>query len=236
MKPTTVAICDDQIEDAEILEQIVREILPESVCSIFSTGESLLKAFSAKVNPFQLIFLDIHMKGKNGIKTAEEIRKCDKLVPIIFVSVSQDHYKEAFDVFAYQYILKPINKLKVQNALEPLLGVLRSESVPVLYFRYRSQMYTIRHSLIKYISSSLHTVNFHLTDGKIVQCRGKLNDFSEQLQGSSFVRCHQSFFVNMDFVTSMKMDTFELGEDLIPISRSLSKDVQMQYENYLKTK
>ena len=234
MKQITFAICDDSMMDAELLEVILHEMIPEAEFSIFTSGDSLLKVISSKVNPFQVIFLDIYMKGKNGIEIAEKIREFDKLVPIIFVSYSEDHYKEAFDVFAYQYILKPVSKEKIQKSLDTLLEQLRKEEEPVLYFHYRSHTYTLRLSQIQYISSSLHTVNFHLTDGKKVQCRGKLNDFTEQLDGSSFVRCHQSFFVNMDAVTAMKADTFEIGDHLIPISRSFAKDVQTKYENYLR--
>lgn len=234
MKQITFAICDDEIEDALNLQEILHEILPGAETRIFKSADSLLKILKTKGNPFHIIFLDIRMKGKNGIETAAEIRKSDKTVPIIFASVSGEYYKEAFDVFAYQYLRKPLNKRKVEKVLDPLIELLMKDEEPTLHFRYRSQTYTLRHSQVQYISSSLHTVNFHLSNGRAIQCRGKLNDFTDQLAGTSFVRCHQSFFVNMDAVTSMKTDTFEVGENLIPISRSLSKDVQMQYEKYLK--
>lgn len=138
--------------------------------------------------------------------------------------------------FAFQYLLKPVEKEKLSKVLKPLMEFWSEEKEPMLHFRYRSQMYTLRHSQICYISSSLHTVNFHLTDGRCIQCRGKLNDFSEQLEGSALVRCHQSFFVNMSAVTGMKTDSFILGDTMIPISRSFAKTVQETYEKYLKEK
>lgn len=61
-------------------------------------------------------------------------------------------------------------------------------------FRYRSRFYTIRHSEIQYISSSLHTVNFHMEDGGIIHCRGKLCDFEDQLKGSSFLLLSPELF------------------------------------------
>lgn len=233
MDQLRIAVCDDVWEDASALETMIYEILPGTDIWICTSGETLLKKIEAKGNPFDAIFLDIGMAGKDGIETAREIRKLDETVPIIFVSNSDGYYREAFDVFAYQYLLKPVDKRMLAQIAGRLKGT-RQKGEPALHFRYRAQIYTLRHSRIRYISSSLHTVIFHLSDGRDVQCRGKLSDFADQLEGSSFVRTHQSFFVNMDAVTSMKTDSILIDETMIPISRSFAKEVQERYAEYLK--
>lgn len=236
MKKITIAVCDDVINDALTLEKMIYEVLPESDVRIFTSGEALLKMMESKGNPFQMIFLDIHMSGKNGIETARDIRKWDKAVPIVIVSNSDRYYKEAFEVYIYQYLLKPVDKTRLTEILNLLKYYCCKVDEPTLHFRYRSQTYTLQHKQVRYISSSLHIVLFHLTDGRTIQCRGKLNDFTEQLEGSSFIRCHQSFFVNMEAVTGMKNDGFLLGDMLIPISRSFAKEVQERYKEYLHQK
>lgn len=236
MEELTIAVCDDALEDANALARLVQETLPKAEIRIYTSGKSLLKIIESKGNPFHAIFLDIHMPEISGIETAEGIRKWDRTVPIIFVSCSDNYYREAFDVFAYQYILKPVERESVENVLSLLRERWGEDEEPSIHFRYRSQTYAIRHSQIRYISSSLHIVLFHLTDGRIVQCRGKLSDFTEQLENSSFVRCHQSFFVNMDAVTGMKTDCFILDDMIIPISRSFARDVQESYSAYLQQK
>lgn len=236
MKEITIAVCDDVLEDADTLKQLIHETLPAAEIRTYASGEALLKIVEERGNPFHAIFLDIHMSGLNGIETTEKIRKWDKTVPVIFVSCSDHYYREAFDVYAYQYILKPIDKDALNHVLKRLMELWYEEDEPTLHFRYRAQTYTLRHSQIRYISSNLHTVSFHLTDGRSIHCRGKLNDFTEQLEGSNFVRCHQSFFVNMDAVTGMKADSFLLDELIIPISRSFSGKVQEQYSGYLQSK
>ena len=165
--------------------------LADSRITKYTRGNQLLEDLEKQDHLYDLVFLAICMKEKNGIDTAKEIRKIDEMLPIVFVSGSDRFYREAFDVFAFQYLLKPITCLEVKAVLDRL-GMVRE---PAVVFRYRARIYTIRHQEIMYISSSLHTVNFHLTNGKEFHCRGKLADFEHQLKNSHIIRCHQSFFV-----------------------------------------
>ena len=73
-----------------------------------------------------------------------------------------------------------------------------------------------------------------MTDGSTLQCRGKLKDFEKQLENSTFLRCHQSFIVNMERVTGAKTDSFRIGENVIPISRSYNKTAHERYGEYLQ--
>lgn len=104
----------------------------------------------------------------------------------------------------------------------------------VIHFQYRARVYTVRYSQVSYITSSLHIVNFHKTDGSILQCRGKLKDFEKQLDDSTFLRCHQSFIVNMERVTGAENDSFHIGEHVIPISRSYNRNAHEKYDEYLR--
>ncbi len=236
MLQLNIAICDDVCKDAEALEGMLKEMLPDSVIRKFSAGEILLKLLEKTGNPFQLIFLHIQLHGKDGISISEEIRKLDKQVPIFLISDDDRYYKQAFEVFAYQYLIKPITKSTLSRSMAPLMTGWDKEQGPLLYYHYRSQVYSVKQKEIRYISSSLHTVNFHLKNGKIVHCRGKLNEFESQLDPSMFVRCHQSFFVNLESVTGKVQDRFLLGDYEIPISRSCGKEANRRYDEFLKNK
>lgn len=187
---------------------------------------------------FHLIFMEIELSGDNGIRIAQEIRKFNKTVGIIFITESDRYYKQAFEVFALQYCLKPLEYKEIQKIFDFLdINVQKyREAVTeerIVCFRYRSQFYTLKHSDIQYISSSLHTVNFHLEDGGEIHCRGKLSDFEEQLRDSTFLRCHQSFFVNISKTIGMKADGFIMKDVVVPISRTYLKESQKRYRDYL---
>lgn len=48
------------------------------------------------------------------------------------------------------------------------------------------------------------------------------------------MRCHQSFIVNMERITGAKTESFSIGENVIPISRSYNKTAHERYEEYLQ--
>ena len=147
--------------------------------------------------------MNIDSKKVDGLETIRKIREKEMSVAVLFMSRSDEYYRNAFDLFAYNYLLKPVTD-------------------------------TLRYSQVSYITSSLHIVNFHRTDGSILQCRGKLKDFEKQLDDGTFLRCHQSFIVNMERVTGAENDSFHIGEHVIPISRSYNRNAHEKYDEYLR--
>lgn len=169
MKQLTIAICDGNSWDAGLLEDYIRRSLPDAEITKLTKGQQLLKRMEENPYQFNLIFMEIELSGDNGIRIAQEIRKLNKTVGIIFVTASEKYYRQAFDVFALQYLQKPVQYEKIQQIISFLdTNVQRYRDAVTeersVCFRYRSQFYTIRHSDIQYISSSLHTVNFHLEE------------------------------------------------------------------------
>lgn len=75
-----------------------------------------------------------------------------------------------------------------------------------------------------------------MEDGSVIHCRGKLSDFENQLKDSTFLRCHQSFFINLSKTMGMKADGFIMKDITVPISRTYLKESQRQYREYLNQK
>ena len=233
MKQYTVAICDDIVNEALLLNDYICELVPHAVITKYSSGEDFLTAMESDAFNYDLIFLKVDLKDEDGIRLACTIREYNSKVTLVFIAECEDYYRQAFDLFVYQYLLCPLNKNKIREIFERL-GKLDLSAEKIIYFKYRSQLFTIRQNEVAYISSSLHTVNFHLTNGESVHCRGKLCDFQEQLQDSNFLRCHQSFYVNMKEVIGTKTDCFMLKDTVVPISRTYLKDAQKAYRKYLE--
>lgn len=234
MAITTIAICDDIREDALALHKQLEGMLPDVDIRLFDSNEQLIEMLEDKDSVCSAVFIGVNMPKRAGLETARIIRKKNLHVPLIIMSDSTEFYKEAFEVYAVDYIKKPVTEEALEHAMYPMKHQNGVRDRRTVHFRYRSQVYTIPYDQIVYISSSLHTVNFHLTNNKIVHCRGKLNDFNKQLETNTFLRCHQSFFVNMEKITAMKNDSFILGESIIPISRSYAREVRSRYKEYLK--
>jgi DNA-binding LytR/AlgR family response regulator len=75
----------------------------------------------------------------------------------------------------------------------------------------------------------------HMLDGSILQCYGKLDEITKELDDKSFLRCHQSFIVNLFHVTAMSESQFYIKEDVIGISRKYAKTAKDCYYEHLFT-
>lgn len=236
MRQSAFAVCDDDMSSADSLEKYIKQIYKNAEIVRYEDADQLIADVEQKRYTFYIVFLGICMKKKNGITVAKEIRKLDINLPLVFTTASDQYYREAFDLFATQYLLKPVSPRKVREILNRLKIQEEPVEESLIHFRYRSRIHTLSEHEVTYISSSLHTVYFHLANGENLHCRGKLSDFEDQLKESNLVRCHQSFYVNLEAAVGMKRDCFVLKEIEIPISRTYYKKVFERYQNYLKEK
>ena len=113
-----IAVCDDEVLECCNMAKRIREIMEEmkAPCIIrqFQSGGELLRALES----FDIIFLDIIMRGMDGMKTAQLFRRkaSDKI--LVFVSSSREYVFDAYDVEAFQYLLKPVDGRKLKSVLQ----------------------------------------------------------------------------------------------------------------------
>lgn len=225
--PIQIGICDDNEEDLRLLAKALFSYDSSFQVSLYTDGESLLEDCLEKRRLFDILFLDIYMPELNGIETARKIRTEMKDARIIFVSSSNEHYPEAYDVFAFNYILKPLNLERLNRVLDEALSSIESDRQQQISFNYKAKNYRINCKDILYIESRNKLIYFHMTDKTTLQCYAKLDEILEQLPEESFVRCHQSYVVNVFYVTEMSNHYFKIGSTMISISKKylkLSKD------------
>ena len=114
----SIAVCDDEIIECCNMEKRIKKMIEEMKipCIIrqFRSGRELLQALES----FDIVFLDIMMPEMDGMKTAQLFRKkaSDKI--LIFVSSSREYVFEAYDVEAFQYLLKPVEDRKLKSVLQ----------------------------------------------------------------------------------------------------------------------
>lgn len=180
-----------------------------------------------------ILFLDIYMPGVNGILAAQRIRAERKDLKIIFISSSKEYYPQAYEVFAFNYILKPFDKERLYAVLERALDELGRENGCKISFSYKSASCSVACRDILYVESRDKLLLVHLVDGSVLQTYWRLDDVMKELPKQPFVRCHQSFIVNISNITEMGENYFRIGQAMIGISRKYLKSVKGQYYSYL---
>ena len=109
-----VVIVEDEIVAASTLQRMVRGIRPDfEVLTVLQTVEDSVEWFSTHQSP-DLVFMDIHLADGSSFSIFEKVAvDC----PIVFTTAYNEYALEAFEVNGIDYLLKPINKLRLEHAL-----------------------------------------------------------------------------------------------------------------------
>jgi len=116
-----IAICDDNKLQLKLVEDLIEEYISTSNARIeyesFSNADQLIKHIDANSN-FNIYVLDIIMPKKNGIELAQELRKKNDSGIIIFLTSEPNYAEDSYDVDAFYYLVKPVDKEKLFAILD----------------------------------------------------------------------------------------------------------------------
>ena len=151
-----IAIVDDQPEARELLRQdlLVRAPAGTSI-ACFDNSESFLSGFVPGDD--SLIFLDICMKGMNGIEAAERVRKRSARCLIVFLTSSREYAFDAFPIHPFDYLVKPYQTSQLEHVLSGAIRLME-ESEPQVEIRMPRQTVRMPHGQIAAIASHGHTL------------------------------------------------------------------------------
>lgn len=231
--PVHIGICDDNINDINTLSEALYEYDKSLLISKYMDGLSLVEDCLESKRLFDILFLDIYMPGSCGIETAKKIRNIMKDVKIIFVTSSKDHYHKAFEVFAFNYIIKPLDKKKLKYIMDEAFEGIMKERSQQICFSFKGKRYRIYTNDILYLESRDKIIYFHMYDNTMFQCYSKLDEIIKLLPKELFVRCHQSYIINIYHVTEMSMQCFKIGNNIVNISKTHQKASREFYYDYL---
>lgn len=230
-----IVICDDvEIERLlmkEILSEYFAEIHEEVSIIEYDSGEGMLADVQEGYLDMELLFLDIYMKELNGMETAKKLRKLDCRVPIVFLTASPDYAIESYEVQASGYLLKPFSEKKLKELLNRILRTDMKRRVAIKCKRQYRYPHT---DDIMYIESDKHNVIIHLADRSELVTVDKLCELQKRINEKRFLHCHQSYLVNMDYITDVKEDFVLSNGELIPIRVRGRKEMADAYYSYFK--
>jgi len=225
-----IAVCDDRIEATDLLYQMIKtyfeknDLLLTSI-KVYSDGDCLLQDCQ-KGTPFDLIFLDIELPGLNGLEVAQFIRQIDSEVLLVFVTAHPEYMPEAFKVEAFDFLSKPVHAQDVELVLSRCVRKYQQRNGQLII---KTSMGTAAAHInnIVYVNSDLHYIDFILTTGESLRAKMQMRQVEELLQPyPQFIRCHQSYLVNLDYVREVQRQNFLLKNineknivSTIPISR-----------------
>lgn len=228
-----IAICEDdkndRIELKEKLDLIMKPNNLEAMFFEYEDGNEFLKASLEKIASIDLIFMDIYMGTSNGMDIVKELRNQGIHTPIIFLTSSSEFLLESYDVTTLFYIVKPLKNEKLLLAIRRFLSTYHSKQIII-----GSEI--ISTGDIVFAESKLKNINVYLKNGNFINIREKLDNLEKTLIGDNFLRCHQSYIVNLDYVKKIEKDIFfTVIDKSVLIRKRDAASIRKRYYDYLKS-
>ncbi|WP_284036454.1 LytTR family DNA-binding domain-containing protein [Neobacillus sp. 114] len=210
MEEIRVIIADDDQASKTLLCYFVELLSEYKVVGNVTNGPELIQLVKEE-NP-HIILVDIHMPGINGVEAAKLCKEINPALQVIFTTGSDEYAVEAFSISAADYIVKPIEKVRLFVALEKakqsiqLLESKGTVSKNKLAIKSSNAFFYILIKDILYIEKVGRKTIIH-TENMQYETLESLQEIEERLPGH-FFKTHRSYLVNLRKIVKIE----SLGE------------------------
>jgi two-component system LytT family response regulator len=204
----------------------------------FEDGLDALKFLQAE--EVDVIFLDINIPSIDGVLLAQNISRFSVKPYIVFITAYKEHAADAFEIEAFDYILKPYSESRMKAMLNKLEAAFAARSRPreeghlavsnKVNLWKNEKIIVVDADEIYYASAQEKTTRV-MTKGEEYSMALSISEFHSRLPQDSFFRCHRSYLVNLSKIKEIIPwfnNTYLLRlRDLdfeVPVSRSKVKE------------
>lgn len=225
------AICDSNLNIMDELERAINEVIETEITFFkfnnpFALTTYVLDSVRTKID---VIFINTVINNQSGIEIIKEIMKDRINIKVIFFSDKHDSITDIFQTDPLYFLKVPFEKKYVHeavNKLEKTLSIEEKNTINFVSGRGGSKLVSIKVNQIIYIESEKRKVHIY-TESEKYSFYSKLSDI-EKLLNQDFVRCHQSYIVNVNKIEKLGEKLIHLYrvDKPIPISRARIENVE----------
>lgn len=209
-----IAICDNEPTVLNFVASVIEDISYDNSMVIqyetFTSYENLIH----RIGEFDLFIIDYKMPGINGLEFAGKVySEYGMKKGLIFITAYPEIVYEAFEVRSYRFLVKPLSKEKITDAVCQYISDLSSSKK--LAIKYDDEYNILDIDDIYYIEAARKHTYIYLKDSCIT-CRRSITSFEEELGECGFFRIHRSYLVNINKVKKFdsRICLLENGEKL----------------------
>ncbi len=218
-------VVDDEAPSREELKYFINSFSNIKVMDEFDDSIKALEYIEQ--NKPDIIFLDISMPKLDGIALGKIISHFSKKPLIIFITAHKDYAVEAFEIHAYDYILKPYSEERIVSTLKKIEKHSDKKNVSSKITLWKDNKMMVRSIMdISYCEAKERETLVYIK-GVQYNVNSSISDFYKKLPKEFFFRSHRSYVINTDKITEIIPwfnNTFMLklqGEEVdIPVSRN----------------
>ena len=212
MNDLRVLIADDDMGMRTIMRKIVERVDDFVLVAEAGDGKTALELVE-KLKP-DVVFLDVEMPEMTGVECARGIQDLDPNIVIIFATAHDSYMGDAFEVYAFDYLIKPFKVERVIQTLERARERLsaragRSSAAPAVKPRALSGRMMLRHrdgvtfvdlQDILLIQREDRTTVLYTAENERYVTNDTLSEMEERLPSDVFFRCHKSYIINLNHI------------------------------------
>lgn len=230
-----IAVCDDEAVFLKNIAETTSVIFSSRgiACELcqFVSPANLMDILKDKPDFFDLLLLDILFENANGIKLAKWLRHTGNKTPIIFVTSSPDFLLDGYSVEPAGYVLKPIDRKKLEEAL--LRAYSKSKRNRII-LETSSVTVSFCPEDVLYIEVFNKTSLLHLRDGKVMEVSMPLSALIGKLPDDLFVQCHRCYAVALTAILCIYRYEITLQNNKkIPVGKTFYKTVQLSLQEQM---
>lgn len=211
MEPLGVLIADDDAGMRSVMRKIVSKVEGFELSGEAGDGKTTLE-LTEKLKP-NVVFLDVEMPVMSGVECARAIQDMDPSIIIIFATAHDTYMGDAFEVYAFDYLVKPFKVDRVIQTLQRARDRLfRRDVKPVgapmnpapravegrLMLRHREGVSFIDLKDILLVQREDRATVLYTEDGGRYVTGDSLAEMEERLNSDAFFRCHKSYIINLN--------------------------------------
>lgn len=228
-----IAVCDKSPADREIITDFLHHYFSDKSIqykiSEFESGANLVYEFEDSKN-FDVVFLDAYVGELLGIEVARKLRKLHYSGDIVFLTESPEYALEGYEVEASAYILKPHSNKKICSTMERIVSKYNINTYDI---KQRNNIIRVPFNEIMFIESNNSKCTLHRCDGRSYIIYKHLCEIEAELTDRRFLRCHQSYIVNMNYIIQADRHFVMKSGDIVMIRQRNLNEIKKEYFRYI---
>lgn len=241
MMTKKVMIIDDEAGIRLLLHKITERSPGFEVVAESDNFADAVREFS-RFRP-QVVFLDVEIKGESGLLCARIFSEMEPQTRIIFATAHTEYMSQAFEVYAFDYLLKPFNVERVEQTLNRIRNmndgtqtqpevILRAPKQDKLMVKGRECTSFVDIDEILLVQR-VERMTQIITENDCFTTSAGLGDIEEKLDRHKFMRCHKSYIINVSKIR--KIEPYGRWTYVVKL-KGTDSDALITLENYEKIK
>lgn len=230
-------IVDDEFPAREELKYFISKFPGTELTQEFGDSLDAFDYLQEHAREVDVLFLDINMPELNGLNLGKIIRKLNPGMKIVFVTAYREYAVDAFEIQAFDYLLKPYS----EDRIEKLLSRLSVEKKQIS----NKVSISVGEKIMVFNTEDIIVVEADKKESRVYttkECyltKMKISDWEEQLPENQFYRCHRSYLVNLSKVREIEPwfnNSFMIHMESCPVKIPVSRNNMKEFKSLFQVK